>query len=271
MLVFIALLALSASMVSVKAQESCITSPQNDTCVNFTFPASLNIVTDFCEAMDNMPGCTIYHICENAAHNTSTGNDGVCSIFSLAQDLCFDMPSMDSQTCGQLASMCSSGSVVEECQTRNLTSTMPTFSQLTTALRQVCSLSPQPSAELCSRCSASNGWNCDLLGTFTGICAVQPNLTECSITEAFCANISTYDWPLCIANPPAAPTAPGGMHMPGMHMPGMHMPEMNMPAGTPATPETPTPTAVPTPNAGSFATASSLLFVVIGLSCLSFL
>lgn len=264
--------------MTASAQVDCIQTPQNETCADYRFPSSTNVVTDFCMMMDNMPGCTIYHICQDNTYNASTSGNGVCTHFSLAQDLCFDMPSMDSQTCGQLSSMCASGSVVEECQTTNLTATMPTYSQLTTALTSVCSATPQPSEELCARCSSSSGWNCDLLSTFTAICATQPNITECSLTEAFCDSVSAYNWPICITNPPFAPTAPSSMNMPGMNMPGMDMPAaspsapsmtmpgMTSPTTTPTAPST--PSELPTPPSSAASLAPHFFVILLALVAL---
>ena len=239
-------MAFVALMSSASADVDCIVTPQNETCTNYTFPSSTGIVVDFCDMMDNMPGCTIYHICQDSTYNTSDVSSGVCTHFSLAADLCFDMPGMDSRTCGQLASMCASGSVVAECQTANLTSTMPTYSQLTAALTSVCSNDTKPSDELCSRCSASNGWNCDLLSTFTAICAVDPTLEQCSLTQAFCTGISAYNWPICIANPPFAPiSGPSSMNMPGMEMPPTSPASPAAPSAIPRAeePSAPTPSA----------------------------
>lgn len=192
----------------------CIARPQDASCVNFEFPGAQALVQDFCTSMDNMPGCTIRTICNNPTYNASTGNNGVCTYFSLAVDLCFDMPSMEGPRCANLTKMChptTGTSVVAQCNTPDLIATMPKFTQLTANITLLCATNP-PSSDLCSRCTSANHWDCDLLGTFTSLCVLASDRPECARAPLFCNAIASYDWPLCNyvepSSAPATPTAP---------------------------------------------------------------
>lgn len=185
----------------------CITTPQDAACENFQFPNSQDIVTSFCGMMSDMPACTIYNICQNPTYNSSTSANGVCTSFSLATDLCFDMPDMDRASCSNLTSMCTTSSVVRECSTRNLTATMPKWEVLSPNTKSLCN-NNSPSASICSRCTSTN-WKCDLLTTWTDLCALAPTRTECSAWPTFCNSIQSYNWPLqCTAAAPVSPATP---------------------------------------------------------------
>jgi len=194
---------------AIQAQPDCIQQPQTAGCENYIFPNSTRIVTSFCDMMSNMPGCTIYSTCQNPTYNASTNGNGVCSMYSLAADLCFDMPSMDGPACGNLNSMChpSTGtSVVRECQTPTLISTLPTYMQTKSAINGLCSSSP-PSQSLCDQCIPSN-FRCDMLTVYTSLCALNTSRVECARANAFCNSVNMYNWPVCSAMPVDCPRMP---------------------------------------------------------------
>jgi len=214
-------------VVVIQAQVDCIQTPQDVSCRNFVFPNSDVVVTNFCSGMNNMPGCTIYGTCKTASYNASTNGNGVCTFFSLAVDLCADMPGMELASCNNLTSMChptNGTSQVLQCQTPDLVSTLPTFMKTKTAITNLCTTSP-PSQTLCNQCIGQN-WMCDMLSTYTGLCAIAPGRSDCQMALTFCNSVSYTNWPVCSAllaaitptspssSPFAAPSAPVGLDCP---------------------------------------------------------
>ena len=197
-----------------KGEVDCVSSPDNSQCQDFRFPGSESVVVNFCNMMDNMPGCTVYHTCQNAAYNASTGGNGVCSFFSLASDLCADMPGMDRAACTNLTAMChptTGTSQVRECQTPTLVATLPTFMRTKGFINGLCS-SDAPSQALCDQC-ISNNWHCDMLTVYTELCALAPDRVECSAAKTYCTAVQSYHWPMCASlNAPMA--MPMHMHPP---------------------------------------------------------
>lgn len=199
----------AALLVLAAAQSDCITAPQSASCENFTFPGAQSLVADFCASMDNMPGCTILHTCQNTQYNASTNGNGVCTYFSLAVDLCFDMPDMETARCANLTKMChptTGTSAVQQCSTPSLISTMPTYSDLRANLSSLCTNNP-PSGAPCSTCTSVN-YKCDLLTTYISTCALAPTRAECAGAPIFCNSVAAYNWPVCSSLAPVAPVVP---------------------------------------------------------------
>lgn len=192
---------------ATQAQIDCITQPQDSSCKSFTFPNPEGLVDNFCGMMPNMPGCSIRDICKTQSYNASTHNDGVCTYFSLAEDLCADMPGMERQACNNLTSMChptTGVSQVQECETPNLVPVLPTFMTTKKLVTQLCNVSA-PSQALCDQCIP--GFQCDLLSVYAQLCQLAPARNECAKYQSLCAGVEKYGWPLC----PAAPMAPMAM------------------------------------------------------------
>ena len=159
-----------------------------------------------------MPGCTIYATCKTSQYNTSTGGSGICTYFSLAEDLCADMPGMDRAACNNLTSMCSptnGTSSVLQCHTANLVLTLPTFMLTKSEITSLCATNP-PSSSLCTQCTG-NSWMCDMLSIYTQLCAMAPARTECQKAITFCQSVSYANWPVCsgllAAITPSSPTS----------------------------------------------------------------
>lgn len=206
-----------------------------------------------------MPGCTILHLCEVSQYNASTGDNGVCSYFSLLSDLCADMPGMEETTCNNLTSMCyplTGNSTVEECNTLTLVETLPTFMETKMNLQGLCSTNA-PNQTLCDTCTAHN-YMCDMLSVYTGLCAIAPNRTECAKAKTFCESVSYANWPVCLdllqsitpQEPQSMePSAPGPMH--------------NMPSMNPSSPSSPSAIMEPHGSASSLSASIAAPFILV--------
>lgn len=190
-LAVVALLGLLFCCFPVAAQNNtCVTNPSNESCAHYKMPSSMvqQAINDNCRSMPYMGGCTVQSICTAADASYTVSSSPYCQEFSVLKDLCVDMPGM-TPCRNTYGSMCSSVSVVEECNTPALP--LPKTMALQKTVQSMCS---EMYMEPCSKCEPSNFRNCSLLQVYSEIC-LSMWMEGCEDWQTLCEVIP--DWPLC--------------------------------------------------------------------------
>jgi len=184
--------------------QNCFTSSWLPECSTYTYPSS-NItsdITDLCQAMFYMPGCTINNVCLTGAHQT----DPYCEDFSVLADICeYDMPRMGG--CGPYVGLCGlPNSTVGQCDAFPSIPGLPTTDQANTAIKSMCG---QHYMEGCNDCDTSQTgfMQCDLLAVYSKLCLGMPDMLECSYWVTMCESIPTWS-EFCPSDDPDAQQPP---------------------------------------------------------------
>ncbi|KAJ9511054.1 hypothetical protein QJQ45_002856 [Haematococcus lacustris] len=212
---------------------SCLSSPSLPSCATYTYPA-VNVSADIaklCEAMPDMPGCSIQAACQAG---TVPASSSACVPFTLLATLCTDMPGMNG--CGPWKALClPAASQVQQCRTYPPIPRRSVFS--------LCSVEPQ---EECAGCTPAD---CpDPLATLSALCLRTTTSPACAGFAAWCAAANTdasmnvycslpNPLPSPPTPPPPSPPPPLPTQMPPVYSPSPYHPSPPSPVEQSQTPE----------------------------------
>ncbi|KAJ9511359.1 hypothetical protein QJQ45_029765 [Haematococcus lacustris] len=152
---------------------SCLSSPSLPSCATYTYPAA-NVSADIaklCEAMPDMPGCSIQAACQAG---TVPASSSACVPFTLLATLCTDMPGMNG--CGPWKALClPAASQVQQCRTYPPIPSAPSWMASRRSVFSLCSVEPQ---EECAGCTPAD---CpDPLATLSALCLRTTTSPACA-------------------------------------------------------------------------------------------
>ena len=154
---------------------SCVDDPTQPHCATYQLPSATvdANIADLCDSMPNMPGCSLQTSCKN---DTVLQQTSFCTRFAALKTICMDMPKMSG--CSNFTSMClTTGTVVQQCATPILA--IPGTYQAATLVKSICT---EMYMTACDNCPGpggpGTGANCDLLGTYNGLCLSMPKMTQ---------------------------------------------------------------------------------------------
>ncbi|KAJ3035191.1 hypothetical protein HDV00_004260 [Rhizophlyctis rosea] len=160
---------------------------------------STTSLTNLCQQMPGMPGCTIRTSCSSPS---STIPSEYCTPFSLLSNICsLDMPRMSD--CAAYTSTCANSTT--RCTGPSLSPlpSLPTSAQTTASISSICT---EMSMDGCSTCSIrpnATYAQCDLLSTYAQLCKAMPNMRQCSYWQSMCD--ATPSLPYCTASTASDP------------------------------------------------------------------
>jgi len=170
--------------------ETCILNPSASNCSNFMLPNSFveEGIESVCSQINNsMPGCTVYSICQQYSYSSSQ----YCQSFRIYKELCEDVPMTG---CEDFTSMCTSNSSVQECQLEILP--IPNTTEIIKLITSICK---EMNMDACSECPyAKSPYSCDLLTTYSNLCEVMSDMSQCSSWNQYCKLVPS--WPICSPN-----------------------------------------------------------------------
>ncbi|KAI8849065.1 Ctr copper transporter family-domain-containing protein [Chytridium lagenaria] len=185
---------------------SCYDDPSQLICEGFEIPlrnATLS-VTNLCNAMDWMPGCTVRDACYEDSRLNATAE--FCHPVSVLADICSrDMPRM--RGCSSYGKLCKQGSRVRQCADHLPLPYIPTTKESLELVHSICDEMNHSGCELCVAGSAKP---CDSLTVYSNLCVMMPSMHQCTKFHNICAASPTF--PLC------GSTAPGRLAPPTMKM-----------------------------------------------------
>lgn len=185
-------LAVVVGLLLALVSADCITTPSDPACTTFTLSTSeINPnISALCDMMPNMPGCTLDTICSAVGPSFIT-TSAYCARFVILKTLCDDMG-----YCDAYRSMCRAGSVVAQCNSTMLP--LPSRDSTADYIQNMCNAL---NAAECNKCKDQNGnfspASCDLLGVYSDLCELSPNMAECQSWRNICALNGLNRWPLC--------------------------------------------------------------------------
>jgi len=190
---FLAVVAIQTMFACSHAElhnETCILLPSTFSCSNYSLPelyVEQGIQNQCANSNDSMPGCTVDSICKQSSYSSSS----FCQSFRIYKELCEDM---EMGGCEDYTSMCTSNSVVEECQLKILP--LPSSAETVTMISSICK---EMDMEMCTECPwATNPQQCDLLTVYSTLCKSMPDMSQCSSWNSICELVPS--WPICDTN-----------------------------------------------------------------------
>ncbi|KAJ3171195.1 hypothetical protein HDU88_008232 [Geranomyces variabilis] len=145
-------------------------------------------IANLCGQMSGMPGCSI-----NTACTTMPGSipDPFCKPVSVLADICAtDMPTMSG--CSSYNTACTNSTSSGTTCASPLPS-LPTSKIATQRIRSICTemnmagCEETCAAKVMAGSSASSYADCDLLGSYSGLCKSMPGMSQCGEWMAMCA------------------------------------------------------------------------------------
>lgn len=177
---------------SKKLEINCITNSSSPDCKNYIYPDPCAVVTRMCNRMNNMPTCTVKtRVCDRSEYHTNR----YCQPFSLMADVCTDMI-MGEQGCNDYVSMCSNGTVIDQCFSDSLKYILPTYNKTKFLVSSICSSMPMDRCEQCKE-------KCDYFSVYSDLCIQMPEMPQCRQWEIFCKVVP--DWPFCVSSTQSPP------------------------------------------------------------------
>ncbi|KAL6749491.1 CTR type copper ion transporter [Haematococcus lacustris] len=163
---------------------SCLSSPSLPSCATYTYPA-VNVSADIaklCEAMPDMPGCSIQAACQAG---TVPASSSACVPFTLLATLCTDMPGMNG--CGPWKALClPAASQVQQCRTYPPIPSAPSWAASRQAVFSACGEMGMPQCEQCRQASCP-----DPLAALAGMCIDMPTMSQCGVYASWCVAANT--------------------------------------------------------------------------------
>eukprot|EP00158_Paraphelidium_tribonemae_P004374 Partr_v1_DN26720_c0_g2_i2_m9086 putative Ctr copper transporter family len=177
----------AASVQELADPVNCVMNSTLAECSDYEYPvdSAWGDVSSLCSQMDFMPGCSVAAVCR-AKSSGEAGATGHCHPMDLLADICHRDTMSGMKGCKKAYnSLCRPESAVEQCRKYSGIKDIPTTSQATTAIREICGSHRMEDCDRCPNIQESPR-QCDTLGVLSKMCIQMPDMEQCSQWKAMC-------------------------------------------------------------------------------------